>query len=230
MKVKKAYRKLILLFLVFSINFTNLINAQYDNLNVIPQFFGDYAGNSQDLHANTASLRSNVASNVEQVRVDGVNISRDYINLPTSTSTSTSRIQHYDPFLENKLRSPNKREGMFGLLVKEVENYLISLGAKPYSYAFGKYSRLKFSVYMITMLFDKNRKLGGLIVTPIPPFRKIEYKFKEFIIKTFLSGADISKFETIITNNKIEIWYEDNRRFSSTIIELLEQKNKENEK
>ncbi len=142
-----------------------------------------------------------------------------------TTRLGTDTVQ-YDAAMDNRLKSPPGPEGLFGRSILEVERQLRSYGARPYSYAFGKYSRMTFSVYFLTLMFDRYRRLGAVIVSPKPPFTQVEPQVQQFLLKIFLASADLSKFQTILGQNRLEIWFEDNRRFGQTILEALERKDK----
>lgn len=143
----------------------------------------------------------------------------------TGPRLGTDTVQ-YDPSMDNRLKAPSGPEGLFGRSIFEVERLLRTYGARPYSYAFGKYSRMSFSVYFLTLLFDRNRKLGGVIVSPKPPFTKVEPQVQQFLLKVFLASADLSKFQTVLGPNRLEIWFEDNRRFGQSILEALDRQEK----
>lgn len=141
----------------------------------------------------------------------------------TGTYLGSGTLQ-YDPALDNRLKSPTKQEGLFGMKIVEVERRLRQYGARPYSYAFGKYSRMTFSVYVLTLMFDRERKLGGVVVSPKPPFSQVESQARSFFLKLFLQNADMQKFKTVIDKRRLEIWFEDNKKFAKSILESLERK------
>jgi|GEM_PF-2958005 len=126
------------------------------------------------------------------------------------TASGGITLSNYDPLRDNLLKAPAIPSGLFGLHVKDVEQMLRKYGAKPYSYAFGKHSRMAFSVYLITLMFDKERRLGAVVVDPRAPFTKIEPQAQKFIIDLFLKTADLNKFTTIISKSKLEIKYREN--------------------
>jgi hypothetical protein len=113
----------------------------------------------------------------------------------------------YDAAMDNLLMSPAEPIGLFGLPVREVESILRTYGARPYSYAFGKYSRMTFSVYLITLRFDRHRRLGAISVEPRPPFSDLESSAREFFMRLFLQGGNLSRFNTVIAGNRLEIRY-----------------------
>lgn len=114
----------------------------------------------------------------------------------------------YDPFMDNRLPSPQTPQGVFGLPVKDVERMLRAYGAKPFSYAFGKESRMLLAAYLITIRFDKSRRVGGIVVEPKAPVRTIGASAQGFFAQLFLSGIDPSMFRTVITPEKISILFE----------------------
>jgi hypothetical protein len=116
-----------------------------------------------------------------------------------------SSIIPFDPFVDNHLKAPADVQGLFGRPIKEVEEILRSYGAKPYSYAFGKHSRMTFSVYLVTLAFDRDRNLGKIVVDPKPPFSKIEPQAQMFFMNLFLDNADKSLFRTILARASMEI-------------------------
>ena len=113
----------------------------------------------------------------------------------------------YDPYMDNHLTSPAKKIGLFGQDIREVEKTLKKYGAKNYSYAFGKYSRMAFSIYLVTMYFDKSRKLGGVSISPKLPYKKVESGAKSFFLELFLGKNDISEFRTLFADDKLELRY-----------------------
>jgi len=125
-----------------------------------------------------------------------------------AVASSLASLMPYDPILDNHLKAPSKPMGLFGRPIKEVEQILKTFGAKPYSYAFGKYSRMCFSVYVLTLNFDRYRKLGTVEIEPIPPFSKVEPQAQAFFSRLFLSGADLGQFSTSIQPMKMLIAYE----------------------
>lgn len=130
---------------------------------------------------------------------------------PTSAASTPSKpgVPLYDPYMDNHLKAPasGKEIGLFGLPVKQVEDMLRNSGAKNHSYAFGKYSRLVFSVYLVTLYFDKERKLGGFSIEPRPPYKTVEPGARQFFMDTFLKGADLSRFSITMASNILEIKY-----------------------
>lgn len=97
--------------------------------------------------------------------------------------------------------------GLFGMPVSKVEELLRYNGAKNHSYAFGKYSRMVFSVYLVTLYFDRERRLGGFSVEPRHPYKTVEPGAREFFMETFLKGADLSKFAVTMASDRLEIKY-----------------------
>jgi hypothetical protein len=113
----------------------------------------------------------------------------------------------YDPYMDNHLSSPVKKIGLFGEDIRDVEKTLKKYGAKSYSYAFGKYSRMSFSIYLVTMYFDKARKLGGVSISPKLPYKKVEPGAKSFFLELFLGKNDISEFRTLFADDRLELRY-----------------------
>ncbi len=127
---------------------------------------------------------------------------------PSSGSTTTSQpsgIKAYDPFIDNHLKAPPAgiSVGKFGKTIKQVEDELRLLGAKNYSYAFGKYSKMILSSYLITLSFDVNKRLGMVEINPKLPLKSIESKAQEFFIKLFTEGADMSQVEIALSPNRL---------------------------
>lgn len=118
-------------------------------------------------------------------------------------------VNKFDPYMDNFLRAPDPADklGLFGKPIKEVEGTLREYGAKNYSYAFGKYSRMSLSVYIITMYFDRNRRLAGISVEPRPPYTKIAPDARKFFMDVFLSESSLSRFKALISNEKLELKY-----------------------
>ncbi len=118
-------------------------------------------------------------------------------------------IPKYDPYMDNHLRAPeaDKPVGLFGLPVKQVEEMLKFQGAKNHSYAFGKYSRLTMSVYLVTIYFDKQRKVGGFLIEPRHPYKTVAPGAREFFLETFLRDADPSKFAIKMASDRLEVTY-----------------------
>lgn len=115
----------------------------------------------------------------------------------------------YDPSMDNHLKAPETggEIGLFGRPIGEVEENLRFLGGKNHSYAFGKYSCMTLSVYLVTLYFDRDRKLGGFAVQPRPPYKVIGPDARKFFMDIFVAGGDLSKFETKIAAEKLEIRY-----------------------
>ena len=131
-------------------------------------------------------------------------------NQPSNNNnTKTNTIQTYDPYLDNHLKAPPDgiTIGKFGLSINEIETELRKIGAKYYSYAFGKNSKMILSSYIIIMNFDINKKLGSVEITPKKPLKTIELKAKEFFIKFFTENADLSNIEISVSNNKLILSY-----------------------
>ncbi len=125
-----------------------------------------------------------------------------------STGVKFNGIPVYDPFMDNHLKAPIENIGLFGLKIRDVERVLRNHGAKDYSYAFGKYSKMNLSVYVLTMYFDRDQKVGGVSIEPKPPFSKIEPNARKFFMDLFLKGNDISKFRTLISSGRLELRYD----------------------
>ncbi len=118
-------------------------------------------------------------------------------------------VPKYDPYMDNHLKAPeaDKPVGLFGLPVKQVEDVLKFQGAKNHSYAFGKYSRLTMSAYLVTIYFDKQRKVGGFLIEPRQPYKTVAPGAREFFLDTFLKGADLSKFAIKMASDRLEVTY-----------------------
>lgn len=123
----------------------------------------------------------------------------------SSTTTQSTGIKAYDPFIDNHLKAPPAgiSVGKFGKTIKQVEDELRLLGAKNYSYAFGKYSKMILSSYLITLSFDVNKRLGMVEINPKFPLKSIESKAQEFFIKLFTEGADMSQVEIALSPNRL---------------------------
>lgn len=125
----------------------------------------------------------------------------------SSSGSKSSGIKVFDPFLDNHLKAPPDgiTVGKFGRTIKQVEEELRLLGAKHYSYAFGKYSKMILSSYQITLSFDVNKRLGMVEIVPKPPLKTIEIKAQDFFIKLFTEGADMSQVGILLSSNKLEL-------------------------
>lgn len=123
--------------------------------------------------------------------------------------TPAVTVPVYDPFIDNHLKAPasDKTTGLFGMKVKQVEERLKSLGARSHSYAFGKYSRMIMSAYLITIYFDRERRVGGFLVEPRRPYTTLEPAAREYFMNTFLEGADLAKFAITMAGDHLEIQY-----------------------
>jgi len=128
---------------------------------------------------------------------------------PENRSTATATTSLYDPMMDNHMKAPpaGKEIGAFGMPVSRVEDMLRANGAKNYSYAFGKYSRLVISAYIVTIYFDRERLVGGIAIEPRPPYQTIEPEARAFFLDLFLNGADLSNFETNISGTRLELKY-----------------------
>lgn len=124
-------------------------------------------------------------------------------------SSPIGGIQLYDPVMDNHLRAPVSGEeiGLFGKPINEVESYMRFLGAKNHSYAFGKYSRMVLSVYLVTLYFDRERKLGGFAVEPRPPYSVIGPDARKYFLEVFVGNNDLSRFESIFASDRLELRY-----------------------
>ena len=134
-------------------------------------------------------------------------------------TSQSSGIKTFDPFLDNHLKAPPDgiTVGKFGRTIKQVEDELRLMGAKNYSYAFGKYSKMILSSYQITLSFDVNKRLGMVEIAPKPPLKTIELKAQDFFIKLFTEGADMSQVGIVLSSNKLELKFispdDDTRRY-----------------
>ena len=129
----------------------------------------------------------------------------------TATATTAqpvaSGVPVYDPSMDNHLKAPafSDKTGLFGLPVARVEEALRFQGGKNHSYAFGKYSRMTFSAYLVTIFFDRERKVGGFLVEPRAPYKTIEPGARQYFMQTFLKDADLSKFAIIMASDRLEV-------------------------
>ena len=147
----------------------------------------------------------------------------------SSSGSQSSGIKVFDPFLDNHLKAPPDgiTVGKFGRTIKQVEEELRLLGAKHYSYAFGKYSKMILSSYQITLSFDVNKRLGMVEIVPKPPLKTIEIKAQDFFIKLFTEGADMSQVGILLSSNKLELKFispDDDIKYK-----MAEQQNMDNE-
>lgn len=128
---------------------------------------------------------------------------------PAQQQPAGPAVPKYDPYMDNHLKAPeaDKPVGLFGLPVKQVEDMLKFQGAKNHSYAFGKYSRLTMSAYLVTIYFDKQRKVGGFLIEPRQPYKTVAPGAREFFLETFLKGADLSKFAIKMASDRLEVNY-----------------------
>ncbi len=128
---------------------------------------------------------------------------------PAQQQPAGPAVPKYDPYMDNHLKAPeaDKPVGLFGLPVKQVEDMLKFQGAKNHSYAFGKYSRLTMSAYLVTIYFDKQRKVGGFLIEPRQPYKTVAPGAREFFLDTFLKGADMSKFAVKMSSDRLEVTY-----------------------
>jgi len=132
------------------------------------------------------------------------------------SGTVSGSLAGFDPFMDNHLAAPDVPQGVFGMQVREVENILRAYGAKPHSYAFGKQSRMLLAVYLITIQFDRTRKVGAILIEPKPPFKKIESTAQTFFMQLFMRDLHPSSFRTLITPEKISISYEAGEKKTDT--------------
>jgi hypothetical protein len=128
---------------------------------------------------------------------------------PASPTTGLTSDSLYNPTMDNHLKAPppGKEIGAFGLPVSRVEDLLRANGAKNYSYAFGKYSRMVISAYIVTIYFDRARIVGGVSVEPKPPYQTIEPEARKFFMDLFLKNGDLSNFEVNISSTRFELKY-----------------------
>ncbi|MDD3148250.1 MAG: hypothetical protein PHD82_13190 [Candidatus Riflebacteria bacterium] len=125
------------------------------------------------------------------------------------TKSTGPLVPSYDPAMDNHIKAPEIAQGtgLFGLPVKQVEDALRYQGAKNHSYAFGKYSRMVLSAYLVTIYFDRQRKVGGFLIEPREPYKTVEPGAREFFMQTFLKGADMSKFVINMASDRLEVQY-----------------------
>ncbi len=111
--------------------------------------------------------------------------------------------------MDNHLKSPatGKEIGLFGKPIKDVEEYMRFLGAKNHSYAFGKYSRMTLSIYLVTLYFDRDRKLGGFAVEPRPPYKVIGPDARKYFLEVFVGENDLSRFDSLFASGRLELRY-----------------------
>jgi len=128
--------------------------------------------------------------------------------LKPRAGVASGSLASFDPFMDNHLAAPSVPQGVFGMHVREVEKILRAYGAKPHSYAFGKQSRMLLAVYMITIQFDRTRKVGAILIEPISPFKKIEASAQTFFTQLFMRNLHPGSFRTLITQEKISISYD----------------------
>lgn len=121
----------------------------------------------------------------------------------------STRVPVYDPFMDNLLKTPSAQKplGLFGKPIREVESVLRKQGARNTSYAFGRYSVMRFYYYNITLFFSRHGLVGGVSISPRPPLESIGPKARKFFMDLFLEGNSLEKFETIISSKKLEIKY-----------------------
>lgn len=135
--------------------------------------------------------------------------------LLSQTATPTQRVFEgplYDPHMDNHLKAPpiGSEIGMFGYQIREVEDHLRFLGAKNHSYAFGKYSRMTLSVYLLTLSFSKERRLAAVLIEPRPPYAVIGPEARKFFIDIFVGENGIQSLNDLsmqISGNRLELKY-----------------------
>ena len=115
----------------------------------------------------------------------------------------------YDPYLDNLLKSPQEgvKNGLFGYRISEVEKYLKTHGARNHSYAFGKYSRMVLSKYLLIISFDKNKRVGAVKIEPREPNTKVLPNAREFFMSVFLGDANASDYSISVSGSSLEIKY-----------------------
>jgi len=118
----------------------------------------------------------------------------------------------YDPHMDNHLKTPpiGSEVGLFGHPIREVEDHLRFLGAKNHSYAFGKHSRMVISVYLVTLSFDKERRLGGVLVEPRPPYKVIGPEARKFFLDVFVGEGGLKVMNEIsmqLSSGRLELKY-----------------------
>jgi hypothetical protein len=116
----------------------------------------------------------------------------------------------YDPYLDNHLRAPAKGLGtsLFGLKIGEAENILLGQGARNNSYAFGKYSRMRLSKYLIELNFNREKRVGAVKVTPVKPYNSVPPKAREYFMQIIMGDADVSQFKLSIAADELDIKYQ----------------------
>ncbi|MBF0501564.1 MAG: hypothetical protein HQM09_15605 [Candidatus Riflebacteria bacterium] len=128
----------------------------------------------------------------------------------TASGTSKQNITpsiNYDPALDNHLAAPATPIGLFGCPIQEVERELSRFGARPYSYAFGKYSRFTLSVYLLTLYFDRARRLGKVEIVPKPPFSVVEPFAQKELLAIFLKGSSLESLKLEVGKGTFIISY-----------------------
>lgn len=130
-------------------------------------------------------------------------------NNNTNTNTKTSFFPHYDPYVDNHLAAPKDKEenGLFGYSIFEVEKILVEAGARKYSYAFGKNSRMVLSRYMIVLNFDRNKKLGSVNIKALAPYKQVPPTAREYFMKLFLGECNLSSYTVKISSTELDISY-----------------------
>lgn len=151
---------------------------------------------SQRQNQNESNLNNNSGSNSNSNNTSGSN-NKQY------------SVPQYNPSVDNHLAAPKEKEtsGLFGYSVFEVEEILRNLGARNYSYTFGKNSRMVLSKYMIVLNFDKNKRLGSINVKAIAPYKHVPPIAKEYFMKLFLGNSDLASYSVKLSSTELEISY-----------------------
>ena len=152
------------------------------------------------------SQRQNQAESNNNSNINSNNTTNQNNNL---SNNKTNIFPQYDPSIDNHLVAPAEKEksGLFGDTVFEVEETLKSLGARNYSYAFGKNSRMVLSKYMIVLNFDKNKKLGSINIKAMSPYKHVPPTAREFFMRLFLGNSDMASYSIKISSTELDISY-----------------------
>ncbi|MFZ2955339.1 MAG: hypothetical protein WA705_00385 [Candidatus Ozemobacteraceae bacterium] len=124
-----------------------------------------------------------------------------------SSKAGFSSGASYDAAIDNHLVAPANPIGLFGCPIRDVENELRRFGARPYSYAFGKYSRFTLSAYLLTLHFDRYRKLCKVDIEPKKPFSAVEPFAQKELMAIFLKGNSLESLKLEISKGALTISY-----------------------